>query len=208
MSWQSVAAADVAPQPWKNGGGLTRELLAWPTREDWRVRISVADVTANGPFSCFDGVQRWFAVLQGAGVRLTVDGQLFDLRRSSPAFSFDGAAAVECELIDGPTQDFNLMLRDARGGLRRIGGTMQARPDAASLIAVYAISATATARFGRAFGGAPGGACGGTFDGTFDGAERLVAPGELLWARVDALQQVTLQADDALWMEIQLEPGL
>ena len=28
--------ADVAPQPWRNGGGVTRELLAWPAAGDWR----------------------------------------------------------------------------------------------------------------------------------------------------------------------------
>ena len=30
MSWNLVRLADLAPQPWKNGGGTTRELLAWP----------------------------------------------------------------------------------------------------------------------------------------------------------------------------------
>ena len=58
------------PQPWRNGGGVTRELLAWPDGGDWRVRVSVADIDADGPFSAFPGVERWFAVLEGAGVAL------------------------------------------------------------------------------------------------------------------------------------------
>ena len=70
MSWHTVALADVAPSAWKNGGGTTRELLAWPSPADWVFRLSVAEVQADGPFSSFAGVQRWFAVLSGAGVRL------------------------------------------------------------------------------------------------------------------------------------------
>ena len=34
------------------------------------LRISVADIEAHGPFSNFEGVDRWFGVLQGEGVRL------------------------------------------------------------------------------------------------------------------------------------------
>jgi hypothetical protein len=107
----------VAPQPWQNGGGLTRELLAWPAGADWQCRISVADIEADGPFSAFPGVERWFTVLKGAGVELTVDGQAHRLTRTSAPLCFDGAAVTRCRLLDGPTRDLNLMLRDARGGL-------------------------------------------------------------------------------------------
>ena len=62
-----VALMSAAPQPWRNGGGVTRELLAGRT-EDWSVRLSVADIERDGPFSAFAGVDRWFAVLSGAGV--------------------------------------------------------------------------------------------------------------------------------------------
>ena len=66
-----VRVVDTAPQAWRNGGGSTRELLAWPAGADWRVRVSVAEIGADGPFSAFDGVERWFAVLSGAGVVLS-----------------------------------------------------------------------------------------------------------------------------------------
>ena len=42
------------PQPWRNGGGRTRELLVWPAGDglggttDWQLRVSVADITKNG----------------------------------------------------------------------------------------------------------------------------------------------------------------
>ncbi|HEU6455884.1 MAG TPA: HutD family protein, partial [Roseateles sp.] len=53
MSWSKVSAADVQPQAWKNQGGTTRELLAWPHAHDWALRVSVARVDRNGPFSAF-----------------------------------------------------------------------------------------------------------------------------------------------------------
>ena len=72
----TIHADAVAAQPWRNGGGQTRELLVWPThldhpyRQNWQLRISRADIASNGPFSRFDGVERWFVVLSGQGVLL------------------------------------------------------------------------------------------------------------------------------------------
>ena len=65
----------VEPERWANGGGWTRTLLAWPDPARWALRISVADVEQAGPFSVFPGVDRWFAVLEGDGVRLATAGQ-------------------------------------------------------------------------------------------------------------------------------------
>ena len=110
---QRVALDAAAPQPWRNGGGRTRELLSWPSAEGWRLRISVADIEADGPFSAFEGVRRWFAVVEGAGVALAfADGERI-CRRGDAPLAFDGAAAPGCRLLDGPTRDLNLM---ARGG--------------------------------------------------------------------------------------------
>lgn len=115
-----IRLADVPPVPWRNGGGVTRELLAAPAAEGWSWRISVAEVGADGPFSAFEGVERWFAVLEGGGVELQVDGHRHRLRPGDPALRFDGGAATHCRLIDGPTRDLNLMLRGARGGLQPV----------------------------------------------------------------------------------------
>ena len=93
----AVHLADVKPLPWRNGGGFSRDLLAWPSRRDWQLRISVAEVARSGPFSAYPGVDRWFAVAQGAGVVL----------------HFDGAAAPACDLVDGTTLDLNLMARQS-----------------------------------------------------------------------------------------------
>lgn len=102
-------------QPWRNGGGSTRELLAWPQVQAWQVRVSVARIAQDGPFSLFAGVDRWFTVLSGAGVVLSLpDGE----RRLTPAsrpLAFDGEAAAGCRLIDGDTEDLNLMVRRGLG---------------------------------------------------------------------------------------------
>ena len=57
-----IAAASVAATPWRNGGGRTRELLVWPSAQDWRLRLSLADIEHDGPFSAFPRITRWFAV--------------------------------------------------------------------------------------------------------------------------------------------------
>lgn len=113
----TVAADAVTPQPWRNGGGRTRELLAWPSAQDWLCRISRADIDADGPFSAFPGVERWFTVLGGAGVALSLPGGERVLRPGDAPLSFDGADAPGCRLIDGPTLDLNLMSRQGRGSM-------------------------------------------------------------------------------------------
>ncbi len=122
MKPRVVHVLDVPAQPWRNGGGVTRELLASPAGESWHVRVSVADIDVDGPFSRYPGVERWFTVLQGSGVELTIDGAVHRLVRGDPPLRFDGAAAARAHLIDGPTRDLNLMLRHA-------GGTMQCAAD-------------------------------------------------------------------------------
>jgi uncharacterized protein len=113
-----VTLGEVTPQPWRNGGGLTRELLAWPDASHWRLRVSVARIAADGPFSAFEGTSRHFAVLAGAGVCLHWPGREQWLRPGDGPFGFDGAHPPGCRLIDGPTDDLNLMLR-AEGGMAR-----------------------------------------------------------------------------------------
>ena len=98
MTWQVVRLEDTVATPWRNGGGVTRELAAWPSSTDWTWRISVAEIGQSGPFSTFDGVDRWFAVLAGSGVQLIVDQQTHHLTATQQPFFFDGAASTNCQL--------------------------------------------------------------------------------------------------------------
>lgn len=182
MTWQTVKLSEVAPQPWRNGGGMTRELAAWPSPGDWRWRMSVAEVAQSGPFSRFEGVERWFAVLHGAGVALSLDGHTHRLTADSKPFSFDGGLHADCQLLDGPTQDFNLMLRGATGRMQRVSSGFQTTLDAPELIAIYTIDTRVLAKF--------------------DLEECEFEPRSLAWCEAPAGKLFELREGRALWMEI------
>lgn len=120
-----IPLAGIAPQAWRNGGGRTRELLSWPSGEGWLLRISEADIEVDGPFSDYPGVERWFAVIEGAGVSLTFADGARRLMPGDPPLCFDGAAAPHGRLLAGSTRDLNLMCRHGRGAMR------QAQPEIA-----------------------------------------------------------------------------
>jgi len=171
MNWNTVALADVTPSAWKNGGGITRELLAWPHPTDWVFRLSVAEVQTDGPFSRFDGVQRWFAVLSGAGVGLRVGAgvslrmgagvglrmgamapsEVHVLTPASSPLCFDGALPVDCTLIDGATHDFNLMVRtdQAQARMQQVAGRLQSEGTGPRTVAVWAGDAGAALWLGQ-----------------------------------------------------------
>lgn len=110
-----VRLQDVTPSPWKNGRGQTRELLALPEGEPWRLRVSVAEIGSDGQFSSFHGVTRWFAVVAGQGVVLRFASEERRLFLGSDPLRFDGAWSPGCHLIDGPTLDLNLMVAGGQG---------------------------------------------------------------------------------------------
>lgn len=182
MSWHRIALDSVAPTPWRNGGGTTRELVVFPVRENWHWRLSVADISQDGPFSQFENVERWFAVLSGSGVRLSVDGGTQTLTRASAPVVFDGGAPARCELVDGPTQDFNLMVREGRGRMERVYGDVAQAVSSGSAIALWSGAAQARA--------------------TFEGQTIELAPRTLAWRHLDMGGRVHVSAPDGLWIEI------
>jgi hypothetical protein len=124
MPLRIVRANALKATAWKNGGGVTREIAAYPvgaSLDTFVWRISVADVERAGPFSRFPGIDRTLVLLAGAGMHLTeAHGTTQLLTVPLSAAQFDGGAAVDAQLIDGPTRDFNLMVRRdrARGALQ------------------------------------------------------------------------------------------
>lgn len=109
-----LRAADRIAMPWKNGGGVTREVAAHPpgaALDAFEWRISLAEIAADGPFSTFPGVDRVLTVIQGEGLLLTVDDRMLALDAASPPLAFPGEAAVSARLTDGPISDLNVMVR-------------------------------------------------------------------------------------------------
>jgi hypothetical protein len=137
MSFRRVVAAEVAAQPWRNGGGCTRELLAWPAPQHWRLRVSLADIDADGPFSAFPGVERWLAVVAGAGVALAFDDGERRLVSGDAPLRFDGARPPGCRLLDGSTVDLNLMVQDGSAAMRPVEAGV-AWPPAFAIRALFA----------------------------------------------------------------------
>jgi len=114
---ERIVVAAIAPQPWKNGAGLTRELAVEPSdrgaHRDFDWRISIADVDRDAPFSAFPGVDRCITLLRGAGMRLaSADGTLdHRLDRVLVPFSFPGDMPLTATLRGGACSDFNVMTR-------------------------------------------------------------------------------------------------
>lgn len=120
-----ITRDSLTPAPWKNGGGVTRQIACCPAGSDmssfdWR--ISTAEVAQDGPFSRFDGIDRRLYILEGAGLDLRFGGG--GTRRLAPGdhVDFPGEAEVFGVLRDGPVSDLNIMVR--RGHMRMRAGTL------------------------------------------------------------------------------------
>ena len=118
---QIIRRDSLVATPWKNGGGVTRQIACFPADAhignfDWR--ISTAEVSQDGAFSRFDGIDRRLYILDGAGLELRFGGQ--DSRRlwSGEHIDFAGDADVFGALIDGPVTDLNIMVRRGRMRMR------------------------------------------------------------------------------------------
>lgn len=97
--------------PWKNGGGLTREIVVEPAKgERFSYRLSIADVATDGPFSHFEGYDRHIMLLDGVGMTLDagVRGR-FQLVPFVP-HAFSGDWDVIGTLASGPVRDLNLIV--------------------------------------------------------------------------------------------------
>ena len=100
--------------PWKNGGGVTREIAAWPEgadMNDFVWRVSLAEVATDGPFSAFPDVDRTLTVVEGAGMDLTVGGERWLVNTRYEPRDFRGDVPTDCRLLDGPVVNLNVMWR-------------------------------------------------------------------------------------------------
>jgi len=98
-------------QPWKNGGGVTREVVRWPDVDDYDVRVSVAEVAQPGPFSRFAGHRRWSVLLEPARIGLSTGEATAWLTDVGDVLELDGDVAITSRLPDGPTCLLNIIGR-------------------------------------------------------------------------------------------------
>jgi environmental stress-induced protein Ves len=115
-----LRATDRVAVPWKNGGGVTREVAIWPpgtSFESFDWRVSIAEVRDAGPFSCFENIDRTLMILAGRVV-LTFKDRMAELSAGSPPFSFAGEAACSGDPVGGPVTDLNVMTRRGRARAR------------------------------------------------------------------------------------------
>ena len=173
-----------------------RELLSWPPQagagahaDDWTLRVSVAEIERDGPFSHYPGIERWFAVLEGTGVALALPAGERRLTRGETPVHFAGESAPGCRLIDGATRDLNLMVRRASGqGRMRLAQPGDSFAAAgARWLGVYAASEIRVQA--------------GTSGSEAPGAVETLAPGTLLWTEAPGTEPWRMQgAGLAYWM--------
>ena len=108
-------AQDYKEIPWKNGGGITREIVLKEDEEGFLWRLSIADVSSDGPFSSFPDRHRILTVVSGVGMRLKdkTTGAVIEALPQKP-IDFRGDQEIDSELLAGPIQDFNVMFDPLR----------------------------------------------------------------------------------------------
>jgi environmental stress-induced protein Ves len=97
--------------PWANGCGTSFEIAS--DRSDageWTWRLAMAPVNEDGPFSRIECVNRFVAVVEGAGMLLSVDRKKLQCRPMQ-VVQFRGDAMTDATLTDGAITDINLMIR-------------------------------------------------------------------------------------------------
>lgn len=131
-----VGPADHRRMAWKNGLGVTDEIMAESAeRPAWR--LSLAEIDRPAPFSLFPNCDRLLLLLEGDGVELNVGGTRTVLSRPYEYLTFPGEQPVEAmpsgrsarvlNLIADRTRiryAFSLLELDAVPAVRVVSGTI------------------------------------------------------------------------------------
>ena len=130
---------------WKNGAGITHEILAVPGPDTYAWRLSLAEVGRDGPFSQFDGMSRILTVIEGGGMSLVGPHETLQADLFSPV-TFSGALPITGVLNDEPIRNINLIFDSSRVSgavqvLRYAMAKLQAGPDQTQVLYVACGSA-------------------------------------------------------------------
>ena len=131
-----------------NGNEQVRA-LAEGSAYDWDWRLSIAEVEHDCPFSAFPGCDRVLLLLSGNGMELEFDdGEASTIAPPHGRVAFAGERGLQCRLLDGPTTDFNAIVRRDRCTMqvyhRPLVGSMVFFAEAGVLWAIHLIAGRAT----------------------------------------------------------------
>jgi len=127
--------ADFTTTRWKNGGGITHEIAKAGGGTGLLWRLSIAEVTEDGPFSRFAGLARILTVIEGAGLALHTPDRMLQAKPLEP-LAFSGDTPIDSRMIDGPVRDFNVIFdpRRMRAEVRILRGPIQVAEPAATML--------------------------------------------------------------------------
>lgn len=111
-----IGPSDYRRVKWKNGGGVTQDVLLLPdgaTHEDFDIRISLAPIVEEGPFSSFPGIDRHITRLSPTPLALAFANGTKELARLEPLY-FDSVLQPRSVLAEGPAWVINVMTRRGR----------------------------------------------------------------------------------------------
>ena len=104
-----LTPADYTAMPWANGKGTTVEMLRVDRDGALLLRLSMATVAEDGPFSLFPGIERNLTVIDGPGFWLRGAGVDLHCAPLMPC-AFAGDVAVQAVGTGGQVSvDFNVM---------------------------------------------------------------------------------------------------
>jgi environmental stress-induced protein Ves len=108
-----LPASGYTAMPWRNGAGTTHEIMVDDTpgtsSAPFRWRLSMADLTGDGPFSELPDVDRILVLLAGDDVKLMIDGAAPAPLGHHEAIAFPGDVPTSLTMAAGTGRDLNLM---------------------------------------------------------------------------------------------------
>jgi len=118
---------------------------------NWDWRLSIAEIDTDCRFSAFPGCDRVLVLLAGNGMHLEFDDSTYaNLQPPHGRVAFAGERGVQCRLLDGPTADFNAIVRRDRCTMqvyhRPLVGSMVFFAEAGVLWAINLVAGRATVK--------------------------------------------------------------
>lgn len=147
MTWlQVLKPSDYKAVPWKNGGGVTNDVLLLPrgsSQDNFDIRLSLAPIVTEGAFSAFPGIDRHITLLSREGLSLAFGNDVRPLKRLEPMY-FDSGLQPTSRLADGAVRVFNIMTRRGRWNAQVMPATganepLLAAPDG-GLVVLHAVT--------------------------------------------------------------------